>query len=725
MNDISTLHSYRCDLNCGPCEAELRAPLMHQDALADTFRVEVYRGDNSINLSGMTAHGYLHFPAIQHTLTLNGTISGNSASVTFDDDCYALPGLCSLAIQLVNGAMRHTVLKVDCIVKRTATENVYFPANSPTLAELMARLEELETSGGSNSDGTEAVPAYWLTHLQSRVTRIREAMSAAGWNKSAFLFYSDAHLGYNYGSSPALLKYLYKNTPINKVIFGGDIINTEGEVASTLDYLWEWRAALRGLEHHSVPGNHDDGNDPDNRWTDADVYTFLLAAEESPYVMRGDALYYYIDEPVEKTRYLYLDTATKDGAIAWNDAQKTWLKEVLISTPDNWHVVAAAHIWAIPDYSVTPPTAGELGESALYMLDVFDKYNAREGDFSNCGARVEFCVGGHNHRDSDYTSANGIPVILVETDSMHVRSGLTCIKGTTSENSVNAIIADYACGVVNVIRIGRGVSRIVNLDGSGSSYDDSEDSSDAEDTTWMTTCITRTLQTSNDTVAIEWADNVDGVTYIVYDGDTEVARVTDHTQAVLFNVSAGEHVYSVRPQKSDNEVGTSSDSVTLTTVEDVGFTNMLRIATNEDGSLYNGGYGYKENTRYSSSSGSEVHAEGWDRSGIFPAKAGDVVRFYDMDFLDVDGSGGEWPRNSIEGYNEDYSYITSVTGESLDASGDETWALVRDADRDIIQFTMVSSWNSVADGDIVAKLRVNARNIDAFSIITVNEVINS
>lgn len=591
-----------------------------------------------------------------------------------------------------------------------------------------ANRAENAAGGGTTGGTTETViPSYWQSHLETRAEDIRAAMAAAGWNKSAFFFYSDAHWDNNNQMSPVLLKWLYQNTPINKTNFGGDVVNAEEDLASTMDYLWEWRSAIRDLpNHHSVPGNHDDGNNPYNRWTAEDVYTFLLAPEESNDMMRGEGLYYYIDVNAEKTRYLYLDSATAFGSIAWNDAQKTWLKEALLSVPDGYHIVVIAHIWADPDYSVTPPTAGVLGENARYMLEVFDQYNAREGDFESCGGRVEFCVGGHNHQDSDYSSTDGIPVILVETDSKHVRSGLECTKGTITENSVNAIVADYTNGIVNVIRIGRGSSRIVKLDGSGSEeLPDDDNPGEDEDTTWKDVTLTRVKQTSDDTVALEWSANVDGVTYVVFDNGVEVSSKTDNTQIVLFDVTAGDHSYTVRPQKSEENLGNMSGALSITTVDAVGFTNVLRIATKEDGTLCNNGYGYEENIRYSSSAGGDVYCEGWDRSGIFPAKAGDVVRFYNMDFLDVDGSGGEWPRNSINAYNEDYSHITSISGEELDASGDTTWALVRDTDNDIIQFTMISGWNSVSLGNTVAKLRVSARNIDAFSIITVNEEIHT
>lgn len=580
-----------------------------------------------------------------------------------------------------------------------------------------ANRAENAAGGGTTGGTTDAViPSYWQSHLETRAEDIRAAMAAAGWNKSAFFFYSDAHWTSNNQQSPALLKWLHQNTPINKVIFGGDIINTEEDVASTMDYLWEWRAAIRELDHHSVPGNHDDGNDPDNRWPDSDIYTFLLAAEETPNVMRGDALYYYIDCPAEKTRYLYLDTATKDGNILNDTAQATWLKETLIDTPDGWHIVVIAHIWRVYTHEGNVFTDSAWGMGAKMVLDMCDDYNARSDDYAACTGKVEFCIGGHTHWDADHTSDGGIPVILVETDSKHVRSGLACNAGTTTENSVNAIVADYTNSIVNVIRIGRGNSRIVQLDGSGSEElpggGGDDNTGEEEDTTWMDVTLTRVKQTSDGTVALEWSANVYGVTYVVFDNGVEVSRKTGNTQIVLFDVTAGEHSYTVRPQKSDDNLGNMSGAMSITTVASIGYTNILRTCVESDGvTLYNGGYGYKENTRLSTSTENypEKAETGLDVTGYIPLARGDVVRLEDVTF---------YPGNQIFSFSEDM--VGGTFGGNNNPLSD-LWAPVHDDAGELKQFTMVSSWPSWYSGYI----RFYCTNIDAFSVITVNEEITA
>ena len=499
-------------------------------------------------------------------------------------------------------------------------------------ASSMARAEaaaaRAETAAGSSSGGAtaeEAVPSYWLTHLQERVPAIRAAMTAAGWNKSSFLWYSDVHWTYGYKRAPMLLKYLYQHTPINKVIFGGDIVDSEGD-DTTMAYLWDWREAVRDLpSHHSVPGNHDDGVAIDNRWDDPYIYAYLLAAEETPDVVRGDAgLYYYIDDQVEKTRYLYLDTATKDGNIINDVNQQTWLKETLISTPAGWHIVAIGHIWRTVDYDVNPPQDDGWSWGGAHCLGEFDKYNARTGDYASCTGRVEFAIGGHTHVDADFVSDGGIPVILTECDSRYVRSGLSCNAGTITEASVNAIVADYGNGVVTVIRIGRGTSRTVNLDGSGST-------------------------------------------------EPEV------------------------PEEPDVPVVPEGD-----------FTNTLTEA------------GYTEGMRYSSDTGggTDVEAPGWDITGYIAATRGATIYMANVDFFDLDGGGGETSRSQIYTYDAEKNFINNSDNYSVSNKMSAAWNAVYGEDGDVIQFMIPMAYSSS-----VAYIRIGARNVDQYSVITVNEPI--
>ena len=320
----------------------------------------------------------------------------------------------------------------------------------------------------------DGIPDYWRAHLDGRVEDIRRAMEAAGRNKSAFLFYTDAHWTENHKQSPKLLKYLYNNTPINKVNYGGDIVQAEPtndnvDDAIEMSYIYEWRKAIRCLpNHHSVVGNHDDGSAINNRFADEYIYSYLLAPEENNDVVMGDGFYYYIDDKAERTRYLYLDTAYKMA----DTQQIEFVVNALNTTPADWHIVAISHIWHDALWNETQGDyIGDYSEAASKFLQLFYAYNHRTNGetsgiaygFSQCGGKVEFCIGGHAHWDYTSYYNDEILVILTETDSTRERVNIDAVGGTITENSVNAIVANYNDNTVAVIRIGRGESRVEEI----------------------------------------------------------------------------------------------------------------------------------------------------------------------------------------------------------------------------------------------------------------------
>lgn len=332
-----------------------------------------------------------------------------------------------------------------------------------------SRLKLLEAN-----DDNSGVPSYWLSELETKADMIQQAMEAAGRNKSAFLWYTDAHWQSNSKMSPVLLWYLQRNTPINKVNFGGDIINDPSEfVHANIEYAYEWRRLIANLKnHHSVIGNHDDYH---NSTDVTDItYAFLLAPEESPDMVMGGDFYYYIDVPCEKTRYLYLDS----GQYSMSDAEAKWMIDTLASTPAGWHIVAISHIWW--QYTAaSAPTVGSWNASAKKALDLFDAYNARLSgtatmestahtyNFASASGKVEFCIGGHIHYDYDLESDDGIPVIITTADTNQDRVPDSEIDngtvGTITESAVFGVIADYDNSKITVVGVGRGTSREIAL----------------------------------------------------------------------------------------------------------------------------------------------------------------------------------------------------------------------------------------------------------------------
>lgn len=152
MSRIHIEHLYRIDLDECVAEYALSEPLMHQDARADVFTAALRRGMTPVDLTGAKATAYIAFAASGQTLTLPGTIDGSSVSVTFDSPCYAVPGAFRMALQLVQGDTRRTILTVTGEIRRTATDQVITGGDVvPTLADLLAQIDAMAQASAEAS----------------------------------------------------------------------------------------------------------------------------------------------------------------------------------------------------------------------------------------------------------------------------------------------------------------------------------------------------------------------------------------------------------------------------------------------------------------------------------------------------------------------------------------------------------------------------------------------
>lgn len=310
------------------------------------------------------------------------------------------------------------------------------------------------------------IPDYWADELSAAVKESDEALNNADGNSTAFIWYNDSHLSYSARCSVPIIKFLQDHTNVQYVNFGGDIVsdNDEVEHSEIISQLYDWRKATLALSnHHSVVGNHDD--DIEEFADRQDLYNFLLKDEDGKTTDENNSFCYYVDNSEEKTRFIYLST----GFDETTDNDIKFLVNTLKSTQSDWHIVVVSHIWFVYNSTLTP-TEGTVPEFAQVIFNVLDDYNNRttgiskgtKYDFSSVKAKVEFCIGGHTHVDYEFYTDGGIPVILNETDSYHLR-GENKGLNETDEASVSVIIADYDNRLVNIIRAGRGQSRVVSL----------------------------------------------------------------------------------------------------------------------------------------------------------------------------------------------------------------------------------------------------------------------
>lgn len=603
----------------------------------------------------------------------------------------------------------------DCsIVKGFDIENVPSEEeSSDVIAQLSAILQEIQSNLGDIIEDVmesfDGVPDYWKPHLEDRVEDIRRAMEAAGRNKSSFFFYSDAHWDndgtYTAKLAPNLLKYLYKKTPINKTNYGGDIVHGEGSTdTDNMKYLWDWREQLRGLpNHHSVIGNHDDGNgEMDRQLSKEYVYSYLLAPEESNDIVWGGDFYYYIDDNSERTRYLYLDLFY-DGV---SSTQVNFVKEALKSTHADWHIIAIAHAWFANDYSVYPPVLNGFASEMKQFLVMFDNYNARSGEYSNCGGKVELCIGGHYHLDHYDFTDGGIPIIIVEADTLHNRSGTMPKKYTIDESAISVVVVDYNTQEVKIIRVGRGNSFTLDIQSS------------AVTVYYYVTFNLTNVEASNTANTVEKNETY-FTTLTPTVGTIKSVKVTMGGVDIT-NYSYDESSGEINTPPVEGDIVITAVAEAESEPDEPTYTNVIPLSVGSDGNPFNGGQGWAASSRIGSGAINNYIGNGsYYITGLMPIDSTkDVtVRLENITFNNNDCA--------FALYDASYARTKAKTSNSNNAWEtlqyiNEYYDGVTDANGNLVEFTLRAT-NQIESH--VKYIALQANYIGDDSIITINEPI--
>lgn len=324
------------------------------------------------------------------------------------------------------------------------------------------------------------VPKYWLKHLVNKETMAEEALLETRGNGAAFAFFTDAHWGYNFQHSPALIRHITEFTPITNVFFGGDVItNYYDDLESPFQLGLDFQASFSFLGPHlyCVYGNHDNNStgqsNPALFLTDEQVGVYLQ--DQMTELDKKEGYNFYFDDPTTKTRYVGLDTGRYYLTSFRQSTIETarFMIDALSDVPEDWHVIFVSHIWAIHKRIDGVPTSVFNGYFNSF-LNIIHDFNARNKgvftfqkqsvnyDFSDSRALTECCIGGHTHLNSMMMSKDVLPVILIGKDSMK-RNSYKSIENTTDEQCVVIFVVDYNLRKIKLFYIGPGEDQVIDL----------------------------------------------------------------------------------------------------------------------------------------------------------------------------------------------------------------------------------------------------------------------
>lgn len=327
-------------------------------------------------------------------------------------------------------------------------------------------------------DSFYLVPDYWFDHLVEKERKAEAAIAEADGDCNAFVFFTDAHWGRNVKKSPALIRHITDYTPIKDVVFGGDVITTQFPTPeAALEEGKRFQSAFSFLGPHllCLYGNHD-GNaagqplKKELHLSQEQVMSYLQ--NQMTDVTYKEGYNFYVDYSSSKTRLIGLDTGIYNDAVFGDGLPNTarFAIESLSSLPEGWHIIIASHLWCSNKVQPDRSYKQVIDSYIKPILKIFDDYNARRAgvytykktnilyNFSKELGKVEFCIGGHVHTGATLASEDGIPVFTVMSDYIPKVE-----KGTSREQSVTLVVADYKNRKLNLLVVGKGTDRSIDL----------------------------------------------------------------------------------------------------------------------------------------------------------------------------------------------------------------------------------------------------------------------
>ena len=269
-----------------------------------------------------------------------------------------------------------------------------------------------------------------------------------------FVFFTDPHLMGATGSmnNEGLqsfigdIKKYYYTLPFDFIACGGDWLNN-GDTATQAKYKLGYLTGVmeNNFENYiQIVGNHDTNY----------LGKEELGAQAIANIMNRNYRKSYYKFSTLNTNYFVFDTYTdyQPGMSAYKWEQLQWFGDELLKTEGN--IAILMHIYYLTFGTTTNTFSDELGALCkAYNERVTRNINGKEFNFTNCTGKVRFGMCGHSHKDfnEEWKYSGGIPII-----------GTTNLQDG-GKTTFDMVFVDYNNNKINLIRVGTGVNRSINL----------------------------------------------------------------------------------------------------------------------------------------------------------------------------------------------------------------------------------------------------------------------
>lgn len=315
------------------------------------------------------------------------------------------------------------------------------------------------------------IPSFYEDHVNEKIKTIKSLENEYGSQGETIAFITDIHYPSNNMYSFPILKKIMEETNLSYIICGGDIIRDDVDLNVGKQYAYDFMKIVKstvGDKFITIYGNHDNNSNQTNTMTEDEVYSTYFKRQENivkPDTNKLNGLYWYLDNPTQKIRYIGLNTFEGTEGVLSVDQMKWLCEEALVLPTDGWNIAFFTHRTA------SPLKTGALGEfrEIIRALRNQSNYSATYTDYNQetysinvnyVGKKhsVLFVANGHNHYDS-LDVDNGIAYFMSTCDALYKDHDSVPTRTGINMQSFDVVTINKKTNTVNLTRIGAGNDR--------------------------------------------------------------------------------------------------------------------------------------------------------------------------------------------------------------------------------------------------------------------------
>lgn len=316
------------------------------------------------------------------------------------------------------------------------------------------------------------IPDFYKSHITSKIFEIKELENAYGSKGETIAFITDIHYPDNKMYSFSLLKALLENTNISYVICGGDSIRNNDDLSIGKSYMYEFMKIAKnaiGDKFVTIYGNHDNNSNSADIISVDEVYSVFAKNQERivvPDTNKLNGFYWYLDNPIQKIRYVGLNTFEDTNEGILSVSQMKWLCETALVFPSNdWSVAFFSHRCFSPYRTSLMVEVREIIKCLRYRgtyTATYTDYNGEtyniDVDFTNTNTSVLFVANGHDHYDTLQTD-NDIAYFGTMSDAQYRDNDSVPERAGINTQAIDIITINKKTNTINLTRVGAGDNR--------------------------------------------------------------------------------------------------------------------------------------------------------------------------------------------------------------------------------------------------------------------------